>query len=514
MLLTILVVAVLAYAAYWLLNQYRYTSRCFKLLRGVPIVPGGIPFLGLAPYLTQGAPWNTFAGWAAKYGSTVMLDVLGTKIIYTTEPKLVRRVFQTNQKNYSKNVAFSYKHFMVLLGRGLVTAEGEKWKRNRILLSHAFRVELLQDVPRVAFNATIHCMDELRKCKERGTEIDLLEQYRVLTLEVITNAILSMTPEQSEEVFPHLYLPIATECNKRVWSPWRQAFPGPALRHVQLVGKLNSFFEKFVRTRKSLRDQEKSGAIPKRSREDILDRCMERMEETWDEKESVLQLRDDLKTFILAGHETSGTMLTWATYEVIRNPDVRDKIIAEHHAVFGKPGKGNVSLPTLDVLRSDLKWSLAVLRECLRLYSIVPMLPRTVDGDDTIPASEWGGSTDIVIPQGTIVMIGVDGLHHRADIWPDPYQFKPERFYDMSQVDEYSFIPFIVGPRNCLGQHLALLEASIVLSYMITYWDLELVSETEKREGIKRHPLVVPLSPENGLRVRGTPRHPIPSRLQ
>ena len=120
-------------------------------------------------------------------------------------------------------------------------------------------------------------------------------------------------------------------------------------------------------------------------------------------------------------------------------------------SALGKLAKG--ALPT-DALNS-LEYSPAALKETLRLYSVVPVVTRVAAEDDDL-----GG---VRVPAGTTVIMSLQGVHHREDLWPDPMKYDPGRFVGVDENEGFKFLPFIQGPRNCLGQYLAMLEARVVL---------------------------------------------------
>ena len=473
--------------------RIRRIDACLAL---VPTPKGGLPILGNALQLTSGRPWTTMAEWCRAAGSIVTFSVLTQRVVYITHPKLIKRVLLTNQRNYHKDLAMSYKHFMCLLGKGLVTSEGEKWRKGRILLSHALRIDILDEVPALALEAFQRVADKI----SAGGVVDLNEEYRHLTLQVICRAALSLSAEEADRIFPALYLPIVHECNRRVWEPWRAYLPflSGSRERGRCLKALNEVLSNAIRQRWAQRKTEATG----QRHQDILDLCMSQM--TSCDDAMVAQLTDDTKTMLLAGHETSAALLTWATYELMAHPDILREVVAEGKAVFG-PHMEAGTIPTMEDVRR-LKWAPAVLRETLRKRSVVPLVMRIAVDDDVFPASESGLGHDVTIPKGCTVAVGIEGVHHRSDMWPAPEKFIPQRFMEeaMDQVDPYAFIPFINGPRNCLGQHLSLAETQIVLSYMMTTFSLNPTMDIAKLG--QPHEFIVPVVPKFGLEVTGTRR--------
>jgi cytochrome P450 len=184
--------------------------------------------------------------------------------------------------------------------------------------------------------------------------------------------------------------------------------------------------------------------------------------------------------------------------EALNDTSVINRLADEHEAVFGRESL-NGTIPSLDTCRK-LKFAPMCLREALRKYNVVPLVMREVVSDDTIPAAESGLSHDITVRKGAVVAVGLQAIHSDARYWPEPDAFRPERFADMDAVDQWAFIPFINGPRNCLGQHLSLLETQIVLSFVAFHLrDMKLRMPRER--AATKHPYIVPVTPVDGMLV-------------
>jgi beta-ring hydroxylase len=272
------------------------------------------------------------------------------------------------------------------------------------------------------------------------------------------------------------------ECNRRSLEPWRTYLPTSEwFAHRARVKALNAYIVKLIRTRWAKRVRGETSANP-----DILDRVLAdvSLEEYGAEIEE--QMCYELKTFLLAGHETSAAMLIWTTYELVKNQDKMAKATAEANKVLGavKPGK----LPTRDEL-AHLDYVVGALKESLRLYSVVPVVTRCAIDDDVL-----GGCR---IPAGTTVIMSLQGVHHREDLWPNPMSFEPERFLNGAndELGNYAYLPFIQGPRNCLGQYLALLEARVVLATLLKRFKF---TSASTKNGAK-HTKAIPIAPADGM---------------
>lgn len=516
-------------------------------LSKLPTMRHNIPVLGHALLLAGAAPWSKMAVWSmypeknlpkkrtdgTHTSRLVTFNVAGMRVIYINEPRLLRRVLLTHQRNYRKALAAAYKHFMCLLGTGLVTAEDEHWKRGRLLLSHAMRIDIVEDVPEMAMHAVDRIQKKLDAVKGTCGSVDLNEEYRHMTLQVIGESALSLSAEESDRIFPALYLPIVHECNKRVWAPWRAYMPfltGSRKRN-HCLKELNSVLSDIICTRWEKRKEPKYTAKP-----DILALCMSQIDHI--DSHVIMELRDDVKTILLAGHETSAALLTWATYETIRHPEIRKRIFDEAVKLFDPANctrtmetrYGTRGIPSTDTVR-DLVWTPAVLRETLRRHSVVPLVMRYAAKDDIWPAAETGLDRDVRIPAGCTIAVGMQGVHSNPDVWEEPEKFDPTRFIDAEiandtnylnrntndikfskKIDPYAFLPFINGPRNCLGQHLSMIETQVALAYMILNYTLEIYRDPDFKGDVaayeeavgRHHDFIIPQVPHDGLKVSGT----------
>jgi len=462
--------------------------------------PGFIPFIGHTVPLSRAVgaypcTWDLFAFWStAKAPKPVRVQIFTRHCVVVADPEPIKRVFNSNIKNYGKDTEFAYNPFLDILGTGLVTSEGESWKRQRGRISQALRMEILDDVVDIATRAVDRLCVKLEKIRGTGEEIELAEEFRLLTLQVIGEAILSLSPEESDEVMPNLYLPIMEECNRRSLEPWRAYLPNKEyFEHKNRVKKLNAYVIKLIRQRWKLKHSVTATPNADDSIDnphaDILDRVLADVPKSEYGPEVERQMCDEIKTFLLAGHETSAAMLIWTTWELVKAPEKMKIATEEAKKVYKNSEKrNNNKTPSRDEL-NGLEYIVGALKESLRLYSVVPVVTRKCLGDDYL-----GGE---FIPKGTTVIISVQGVHHREDLWKNAQEFEPKRFVgnDTDETGNYSYLPFIQGPRNCLGQYLALLEARVVMANLLKKFKFTSSRETN---GAK-HTKMIPIAPADGI---------------
>ena len=174
----------------------------------VPQIRDGLPFFGHVFTMLKGSPWDQMARWAVEYGTFYKLHLFGSDAYVVSDPELLKIILQTKLSIFKKDVAWTYKPFMVLLGNGLVTAEGSSWRKQRNLLSSHLRLDILDQIPSITIRAVERLKIKLDKFKGSGSAIEMAEEFRHLTLQVIAEAILSLPPGESDHTFAHMYLPI------------------------------------------------------------------------------------------------------------------------------------------------------------------------------------------------------------------------------------------------------------------------------------------------------------------
>ncbi|CAN0335026.1 unnamed protein product [Pylaiella littoralis] len=506
------------------LLRCRESLKLRRMSRTVPSIGGVWPILGPALKLAEGAPWDTMTRWAKEYGSIYKFSLFGHVYVVLSDPHFMKEVMRTKITKYHKDVEFAYRPFLSLLGTGIVTSDGPKWRKQRNKVSAAFRIEVLSAVPGMSQRAVERLAKKLDEAEEKGASVEIGEEMRHLTLQVISEALLSLSAEEADGTFATVYMPIVVEGHKRVWNPFRRFCPLlPAWwAHIKNQRILNDYITGIVRARWDIIQKEKEGRFvapptnggsgadvpgnvpdvggddegssPSGERKrDILDKVLESVQPGEWGTAAVMQIRDEMKTFVLAGHETSASMLNWSLFELVKNGDLMDKVVAESEQVFGREAPLAAPLPSTEELRG-LQFTEACLRETLRKYSVVPIVSRRCVEDTTICEGE--GGPEHFIPKGCSVSLLIKArFHEREDLWPEPMRYNPSRFAEA--VAPYTFLPFIDGPRNCLGQHLSLLESKVVLSLLVNRYEFSLVNANAGEPNA----WMIPTIPEHGTHV-------------
>lgn len=469
------------------------------------------PVLGQALNFLRYRPWDLLTTWHTEYGPIVCFPLLGKTMFSIADPVLLKYVLQSKISHVKKDVHNTYKHFLVLLGRGIVTAEDQSWMHQRLKMSQPLRTNILTSIPSQTLTALQLLFAKMDDAAATQTAVPLGESLRHLTLQVISGAFLSLSADECNATLAHYYLPIVDESNQRVWHPYRAylCFLPFWWNYQSNVHKLDAFVSQLIRKRWALRRTESKNTNQQQQREqDILDRVLHVYEQEYENipnelpATAVKQFRDEMKTFMLAGHETSAAMLTWAFYEVMGNQRLVEPLLKESLRVFDPTidwANASACLPNAAAL-AQLTYAEATLRESLRKYSVVPIVARRTVKDLYMDR--------YFVPKGSSILINIQGVHWNPAFWPEPMVFDPTRFLgDQTTRDPYTFLAFIAGPRNCLGQHLALLESKMVLSLLVQRYEFELVgqpAESTDWSGDRdpRHRFMVPAIPKEELMVK------------
>ena len=441
----------------------------------IPQVPRPLPLVGHMSALMLGSPWDVTQAWLREYGDVVRFRLPGADWVVTQDLAMIRHILVGNPHNYLKDPS-SIGVFRDVLGAGLLSSDGELWRRHRAMLTKAFRIDALRDVPAITQRAVDRLFVRWDAAAASGEAVDVGDAFRIVTLEVIAEATLGMDADESDEILPRLYEPIVVECNKRVWHPYRARIPSPARRRYrQSLEQLNAFL------RGKISDRRRRGPDPKNR--DMLDMLLDGTADLPPSNALDELLCDELKTMLFAGHDTSSATLTWTLHALSQRPELLAEVRKEADTILP-----DAVLPDYAGLK-QLTYAQACLKEALRLYNIVPVVTRLVDHDDLAGEHQ--------LSAGTRIMVHMQAVHLDPRNWPDPTRFDPQRFLSGKGVG-YRWLPFITGPRSCVGQHFSLLEAKIIIALLAQRYEIKALPGNSD----ERHRFQAPIAPRSPIRLR------------
>ena len=359
----------------------------------------------------------------AQYGDVyrIFAPSRGVYNYVINHPRDVKRVLLSNHRNYTKGEGMD--RVKILLGNGIMTSEGDFWRRQRRMMQPSFHRRVLD-----RFGALIHAVNEKYAARwaakaAAGEPLNLTEDLSELTLEIVLHSIFGTDLERLErQLGANPFEVVAKEQNRDL----KFAFRFRSL--TKLVAEV------VERRRREPED-----------RFDFLEMLMAARDRENDTPMNNKELIDEVMTLIVAGHETTAAALTWTWYLVSQHRETAAQLEAEADAVGAGTPPGLAAAETLGFTHQ-------VIQEALRLYPPGWLFTRR-----TLEADELGG---FAIGPRTDVFICPYLLHRHPEFWSEPEEFRPERFAgaDAEERHKFAYIPFSVGPRHCIGENLALFE--------------------------------------------------------
>jgi cytochrome P450 len=381
---------------------------------------------------------------AAEYGDVARIPI-GPKVLYFfNHPDHARHVLADNPDNYRKGLGLA--QAKRALGDGLLTSEGELWRKQRTVIQPVFQHRRMAGQAAVVAQEAAGLVDRLR-AHQGGGPVDVVREMTRLTLGVLGRTLLDadLTPFTSVDrsfaaMQDQAMFEVTTLGMVPMWVPLPRQ-----LRFRRARRDLQRIVDALVVTHADRAD----GAG-----DDALSRLVASTRDEPDPLVGRQRMRDELVTLLLAGHETTASTLSWAFHLLDRHPQVRARLREEARDVLGD------RLPEYEDLHR-LRYTSMVVNEVIRLYPPVWMLSRSAKEADEVDG--------YAVPAGSDVLICPYTLHRHPDFWPRPDEFDPDRFAVEGSVDRprYAYIPFGAGPRFCVGNNLGLMEAVFVVA-MVT----------------------------------------------
>ncbi|XP_020102693.1 cytochrome P450 97B2, chloroplastic isoform X2 [Ananas comosus] len=393
--------------------------------------------------------------WFIEHGSVYKLAFGPKSFVVVSDPIVARHILRENAFAYDKGVLAEI--LEPIMGKGLIPADLDTWKVRRKVITPGFHSLFLETMVRTFTKCSERSILKFEELIERenhdkkAIELDLEAEFSNLALDIIGLGVFNYDFGSVTKESPVIKEDDVEKLQQRDYS---------TLKDVSLLRFLVDM----------------RGA-------DVDDR----------------QLRDDLMTMLIAGHETTAAVLTWATFLLAQNPAKMRKAQEEIDSVIGGEGITAESLKKLDYIR-------LVIVEALRLYPQPPLLIRRALKPDKLPGGYNGNKEGYEIPRGTDIFVSVYNLHRSPYFWDWPNEFEPERFlvpkgnediegwagFDPSRspgamypneiISDFAFLPFGGGPRKCVGDQFALLESTVALAMLLQKFDVELRGSPDEVE--------------------------------
>ncbi len=437
----------------------------------------GYPLVGVLPRLLRD-PETYCAALASKHGDVVRLNLGLFEAYMISHPDHVKQVLQDNNQNYGKGKA--WEAVRTAVGNSLPASDGAFWLRQRRVIQPAFHRKRLANLAQLMVDVIRPRIDAWQGHADRNEPVDLYAETKRITRDVVIRTMFStgLTPLESTELDDAVPT-MMDGIGLLMWTAWMPKFlpvpgRGRVLRAVQTVDKA------VYRVIDERRRHDKG-------EEDLLSMLLRARDEETGEGMDDKQLHDEVIGMFIAGYEATSIALTWTWYALTQHPGAADQLAAEVERTLGDRD------PTFEDLQ-HLVLTRKIFEEAMRIYPPGWVIPRQALADDVI-----GGYP---IPKGALILLCHGLTHRRPDCWEKPAEFDPEHFASdrVAQRSRFAYLPFGGGPRQCIGNNFAMMEAQLILSMAVRRFRLELAAP------VRRKAVHVVIRPDPTLSARLRPR--------
>lgn len=430
----------------------------------------------IAQMLPKVFPFDPLAfnlGIARQFGDIAYYHVGPLKVYQLNHPDLIRQVLVEQPEKFYKP-RFLKRAFRPFAGNGLLTSDGDLWRRQRRLIQPAFHPRHVATYGDVMVAHARRLADEWTDGEVREIPADMM----MLTLGIVVKCLFGADVSREADEIGESMAAVLAAANQRLNSAFQVPDWVPIPRHLRekrAVSRLEAMLRAMIDARRQ------SSGSPQG---DLLSTLLAAVDEESGTRMSDQQLRDEMMTLFLAGHETTANALAWTWYLLAEHPDVEARLHEEIDGTLGGREPSVADLPRLP-------YTEMVLRESMRLYPPAPGFTR-----EPIEDVSLGGYT---VPAGSLVTVITYALHRDPRYFDRPEVFDPDRFAPgwQDRIPRYAYLPFGGGPRVCIGNGFALTEARLVLATIAG----------RRRLSLEPHQDIVPMQlvtvrPKHGLRMR------------
>lgn len=419
--------------------------------------------------LASDDPLAVFTEWAREYGDIFYYRAAWLQVYFLNHPDLIEEVLVRNPRSFLKDRVVRKSRWF--FGDGLLTNEGESWLRQRKLSAPAFHRERITSYAQIMTGYAAQMLSTWRD----GEALDIQQEMMSLTLRVVVRALFNLESDSTQQIRTAMNLMMANATGIRMLlPPIARYLPTPQMNRVRrAVKELDEVVYGIIAQHRAANHD--SG--------DLLSMLMSARDEDGS-RMSDKQLRDEVLTFLLAGHETTALALTWTWYLLAQHPEVEQKLHEELEGVLDDQAPEYSHL-------AQMPYTERVIKESMRLYPPAWSLARTVISDFELRGYK--------IPAGANVVMSQWIMHRHPAYFPEPEEFNPDRWLteQAQKLPRFAYFPFGGGPRQCIGSAFAMMEATLLLVSIAQGFRLQMAPEHQ----------VVPvpgftLRPKYGMRMK------------
>lgn len=414
---------------------------------------------------------------AQQYGDLVQFTIGPLNAFVLSRAEDIRYVLQENNRNYTKDT-IQYNALADVTGKGLLTNDGDSWLQQRRRMQPAFYRQNIQSFGPLMTDSVVRKMEDWRAVCDTATTVDIDREMMELALEILGKALLGVDLRTDAPELTSAVLVALDHIVENLKSPSILPSFLPSARRQRFrkaVQRLDLAVQNII-------DTYRAASADPGAQSSLLYALLNAGDGSAPMTDK--QVRDELVTILVAGHETVASALTWTCWLLSQNPQVEQRMCQELDQVLQGRPPAVEDLPRLDTTRR-------VFDEALRLYPPAWLVSRKNIEQDTIRG--------VTIPAGSLIVISLYTTQRNPEYWSDPDVFDPDRFLPETAAarPRFAYLPFGGGPRLCIGNHFALQEAPLILAAIYQRYHLEMVSD----EPVQIDALVT-LRPHGGLPMR------------
>lgn len=420
----------------------------------------------------QSDPLNFLMEMSQRFGDVAGFSVANLPVLILSHPDGVRHVLQDEHRRYNKDT-IQYNALATITGKGLLTNDGASWLRQRRLAQPAFARPRLMALDEIVVPATQRMLQAWQAAAKESRVIDVDQEMMRLTLEIVGKALFSIDLHQEAGQLTRAVLAALDHIMYRARSVFAPPNFIPTPRNLRFRRALRILDRSVLDMIEARKRADNAG-------DDLLGMFLKARDADTGEPMDTRQVRDEVMTMLIAGHETVASALTWTWMLLSLHPHEREAARDEVRRVLGKRPPTAADLEHLPHLNR-------LFSESLRLFPPAWVISRKAVQPDEIMGYP--------VAANSLVIISPYVVHRRGDFWEQPEQFQPDRF-EQDLPNRFAYLPFGAGPRLCIGHQFAMLEAQLIIAQILQHFVLDLASNTP----VRIDPLVT-LRPVGGLHM-------------